>query len=301
LSEEDKALVSEHFAAQKLLAHSQFDQRFDINDSANEWVKPIKPKGSASDHSNPIGVVLHLFYPELLPEILEQISLIPEKFDLILTVTKLDTGLYAKDRIREKLLIEPTIVIVENRGRDVLPFVHLINRGLLKNYEIVCKIHSKKSLYSDKGGQWRQEILTELLGTKSNLISILNEFRSNPGLGICGPSRTYLTQPEYWGANRDRLNTLANRLNFRSSDVPLKFFAGTMFWIRSEILNQLGELNLSPEDFEEEQGQQDGTLAHALERLFLLLAEKSGYQGKTCGFDSIELKSDSKNKPIVYQ
>jgi lipopolysaccharide biosynthesis protein len=300
LSPEDRASISAHFATNNPQAHSKFDQRFDTHASANDWLGPIIYHGSAPEKSAAIGVVLHLFYPELLPEIIEQIALIPEKFEIIVTVTNLDTGLYARAMIREKLLLEPIVVIVENRGRDVLPFVHLINRGLLEGYEIVCKIHSKKSLYSEKGSQWRQEILTELLGTKSNLISILSEFRTNNKLGICGPSKTYLTQPEYWGSNRERLQLLAAKLHLTEGDVPLRFFAGTMFWIRSEILTKLNALNLSPEDFEEEKGQQDGTLAHALERLFLILAEQSGFHGKTCGIKFMELKDDSMNIPVVY-
>jgi len=300
LSREDQDSISAHFATTKSQAHSRFDQRFDTNASANDWLGPIAYQGVASERRPSVGVVLHLFYPELLQEIIEQIALIPEKFDLILTVTNLETGLFARSMIREKLLLEPIVVTVENRGRDVLPFVHLINRGLLENYEIVCKIHSKKSLYSEKGSQWRQEILTELLGTKSNLISILNEFRANPKIGIFGPSKTYLTQPEYWGANRERLQSLAAKLRLTNGEVQLRFFAGTMFWIRSEILKKLTALNLSSEDFEEEKGQQDGTLAHALERLFLLLAEQSGFHGKTCGIKYIELNDRSMNKPVVY-
>jgi rhamnosyltransferase len=301
LSPEDRTSISAHFTTNNSQAHSKFDQRFDTNASANDWLGPIAYQKSATEKRPSIGVVLHLFYPELLQEIIEQIALIPEKFDLIVTVTNLETGLFARCMIREKLLLEPIVVIVENRGRDVLPFVHLINRGLLENYEIVCKIHSKKSLYSEKGSQWRQEILTELLGTKSNLISILNEFRTNPKIGIFGPSKTYLTQPEYWGANRERLQSLAAKLRLTNGEIQLRFFAGTMFWIRSTILKRIADLKLTPEDFEEECGQQDGTLAHAIERLFLILSEQCGFHGRTCGQQSTELTHSSENRPIVYQ
>lgn len=301
LHHDDKAALATHFGTQNSKAHSKFNQRFEVSESANEWL------GSSSFHTAKpkqrvaVCVVLHLFYPELLPEILEQVWLIPDRFDLIVTVTSLEVGIHARAMIREKLLIEPIVVIVENRGRDVLPFVHLINRGLLENYKIICKIHSKKSTYSENGSQWRQEILSELLGTKANLISILNEFQTNPNLGICGPSKTYLTQSEYWGANRERLQGLTTKLCFPSGEVPLRFFAGTMFWIRAEILKTLKVLNLSSEDFEVEMGQQDGTLAHALERLFIILAEKSGFTAKTCGISFENVGASSDNKPIVYR
>ena len=36
-----------------------------------------------------------------------------------------------------------------NRGRDVLPFVHLVNAGVLDGYQAVCKIHTKRSPHRD--------------------------------------------------------------------------------------------------------------------------------------------------------
>ena len=50
------------------------------------------------------------------------------------------------------------------------------------------------------------------------------------------------------------------------------FFAGTMFAARSVALEPAMSLAISPDQFEPETGQVDGTLAHALERIFTLSA-----------------------------
>ncbi|MCX5578963.1 rhamnan synthesis F family protein [Kaistia terrae] len=50
--------------------------------------------------------------------------------------------------------------------------------------------------------------------------------------------------------------------------MKLEYFAGTMFWVRSEVLSALRMLDLSLENFHEENGSIDGGLEHALERLF---------------------------------
>jgi hypothetical protein len=49
-----------------------------------------------------------------------------------------------------------------------------------------------------------------------------------------------------------------------------------MFWARSKALQRLLDLDLRFDDFPEEQGQIDGTLAHAVERSFAFLAEANG-------------------------
>ena len=63
-----------------------------------------------------------------------------------------------------------------------------------------------------------------------------------------------------------------------SADTILEFPTSTMFWCRPEVLKPILGLNLSPEGFEPEAAQEDGTLAHAIERCFNYLTEHAGYR-----------------------
>ena len=57
----------------------------------------------------------------------------------------------------------------------------------------------------------------------------------------------------------------------------LDFPSGSMFWARSAALRPLLDLQLATEDFDEEKGQIDSTLAHAIERLYFFACEKAGF------------------------
>jgi len=54
------------------------------------------------------------------------------------------------------------------------------------------------------------------------------------------------------------------------------FFAGTMFWARLDSLRPILSKNWAPSNFEKENGQIDGTFAHAMERVFSLVPQIEG-------------------------
>jgi hypothetical protein len=82
-----------------------------------------------------------------------------------------------------------------------------------------------------------------------------------------------------WGYDFPAARDLLARMGVSiSTDTILEFPTSTMFWARPEVLQPLLALNLGPEDFEPEEGQIDGTLAHAIERCFYYLTEHTGYR-----------------------
>ncbi|TFB74342.1 glycosyl transferase family 2 [Cryobacterium glaciale] len=228
-----------------------------------------------------IAVLLHVYYRDLVDEILVELQNVPVAFDLIVTNAtdqplELDTSKLA-------LLGKSVIVDVDNCGRDILPMISVVNSGLLDPYEVILKIHTKKSEWrlnhpelSGNGDSWRQGFLAGLLGSPENVESILSEFAENPALGLLTTDGNVLST-EFWGGNRERARELLLRLQLHLNDESLTFAAGSIYWVRGFLLQGLRALSVNAEDFESEAGQIDGTTAHAIERILGILTTEAGY------------------------
>src|SRR5664280_503176 len=226
-----------------------------------------------------VAAVVHVYYADLLPEILQNLESIPVEFDLL--ITNASGRFLSIDPERISLLRNVRVLDVANHGRDILPLVCLVNAGLLDPYELIVKVHTKESAWRaqhDLGGSgaaWRAELLAGLLGSSANVEAILCAFAERPELGVLTSDGSVLG-PEYWGDNQLTTHTLMRRMELGFDESRLRFPAGSMYWIRGFLLQGLRALNLSAADFEEEAGQVNATTAHALERMVGLLTAEAG-------------------------
>lgn len=227
-----------------------------------------------------VGVVIHVYYVDLVDELIAHLKTIPAPFDVYVTNAsgqKLD-----EDRFKVGRAENAVVLPVKNHGRDILPLIELINSGYLDQYELILKLHTKKSLWreehqtlSGSGEQWRESLLSSLVGSETSVRDILSQFANDPDLGALGAPDTLLG-PEYWGGDRSLVDELGSRLGLEFPKESLQFISGSMYWIRGFLLQGLRALSLSGLDFESELGQVDGTTAHAVERLIGLLTVEAG-------------------------
>ena len=140
----------------------------------------------------------------------------------------------------------------------------------------MLKLHTKKSPHLVNGAEWRKEMVRSLVRSGSIAMS---EFRRDSMLGLLGPDGHLLRLNSYMSSNAGKVQQLASDLGFQDAvtDDTL-FVSGSMFWVRLEAIKPLLESRLHASDFERESGQLDGTLAHAIERLFGACVEASGYR-----------------------
>jgi lipopolysaccharide biosynthesis protein len=253
----------------------------------------MRPKGR-------VAVVLHLHYPDLWPEFEQAISSIREPFDLFVTVTAKDIAV--EERIHQKFPQAQTLHF-ENRGRDVLPLVVLINSGVLFRYQLVCKIHSKRSLQRNDGDQWRHILVDGILGGQDLVTRIVAAFDRDPDLGmVVADGQIYGSDPSHWAGNLDRLRSDAPKIGIYDIPAGLAFPGGSMYWIRPFLLRQIGALKLGPKDFEPEPLPADGTTAHAVERLLGLICHDAGMRIVESGKlpnTKTAMKSKEQHPPLV--
>lgn len=221
------------------------------------------------------AVILHLYHTDLWDEIHQSLSVLDGRYDLYVSVPD-NADDEVETRIRQDVP-EAKVVRLVNRGRDVAPFLTMLRAIRPLGYTQLLKIHSKKSLHRGDGDLWRREFLGKLLSNRAHVQRILAAFHEYPEIGMIGPAGHWLDYKRYWGDpdSPARTRDLLRRIGASEELDQLGFFAGSMFWCRPEAMDRLLE-HFGLDDFEPEVGQTDGTLAHALERVFAGACQATG-------------------------
>lgn len=240
-------------------------KQYDHRNAPANGVKSLKKNSD-------IAVILHIHYAELWDEIsnyLENLEFVG--FDLYVTITGTECGVF--DKIRSKY---PTadITLMDNRGRDVLPFIKTMKRISRLGYKYACKIHSKRSVYRSDGETIRLGLYDALLGSEQKISSILM-YLDNPNGGLVAGNKSLIKHTDInMKYSSEITRKLANLLGFefKYSIFP----AGTMFWFKPGAIK--GIEKISNNHFDIEDGLADGTVPHGVERLFVQLVRHNGFK-----------------------
>jgi lipopolysaccharide biosynthesis protein len=223
-----------------------------------------------------LAIILHVFHLEILREVLDYLSKCDSgQFKVFITAPAILT-----EKISEEMtsctfpfLIRP----VENRGRDMLPFLIILQDVLNEQFSIILKIHTKKNDRRLAGKDWRKDLFTKLL-TNGSIDQAMTIFKTQNQVGMIVPAGHLIPVSLYYGSSAARIDLFCRKLGLNASQISdLNFPAGSMFFIRAEALSPFLKLGISEKDFEPEAGQVDGTMAHALERAIAASAFAAGY------------------------
>lgn len=258
---------------------------------------PAEPAEAGDGPAIRSAIVVHAWYPEVLDEVLDALGEHAKAHRLLVTLPADRRA--AVDTLLQRRGLAAELVEVENRGRDVLPFLDMLDR-LEPAVDVVLKLHTKRSTHRDDGDLWRRELL-QRLATPARFEGVLRAFSGDPRLGLVAPEGHVQPVRDYLGANAGHLAHLGRRLGLPAADIAgARFVAGSMFWVRVAALRPLLDAHLSRDEFEPERGQDDGTLAHAIERSFVAVAEAAGYRLDTAAACCGEPAPDPQGIPYRF-
>lgn len=241
------------------------------------WCQYLAASPVSMPQNLKVAVVAHVFYPALLPEILQchrNVSLaVGERVPLLIT-TNFDQSTYISELLSD--MPEATVFAFENRGRDIAPFVSLLNTGAFEQFDVILKVHAKKSPHLKTGDLWRRLLLTGLSGNVPQAQKAILQF-TDSHTGLVGWSPSFRVRLRFWNRNAERVNELLKRMT--PTPLPtIGFFEGSMFWFRPSALKELRGLALTSAEFEPEPSDVDGNLHHAVERFFTIAVWASGFE-----------------------
>ena len=238
-----------------------------------------------------LAVICHMYYEDMIDEFKHYLSVIPFAYDLYISTDTEEKKQLLLLSLKNWQKGNSEIRIVPNRGRDIAPKL-ICFKDIYTRYDFVLHLHSKKSPYGSRLDGWRHYLLETLLGSSVIVNSVFEIFNQNPNIGIVAPQHFEGVRISLgWGYNFKLARKLAQKLKIKLDiNQYLDFPSGSMFWARTKALMPLLNAGLKAEDFPTEYNQEDGTIAHAIERMYFHVCEKAGFDWVKIGRNGL-LKS----------
>jgi glycosyltransferase involved in cell wall biosynthesis len=225
-----------------------------------------------------VALHLHVYYPDLLPEIVRGLArnrLRPHLFVSVPSAAMVAGVQAALAGCSERVEVE----VVPNRGRDIGPFLTGF-AARLREYQLVGHLHTKKTADvadAAMGEDWRRFLIENLLAGGNGMMDIIvGRMAADETIGLVFPDDPHVVD---WNGNLVQAQELCRRLGMAET-LPRHFVfpVGTMFWARVEAIRPLLQLGLDWSDYPAEPLPYDGSMLHALERLLPFVAAKQGFR-----------------------
>jgi len=238
-----------------------------------------------------IAVLVHIYYDNLVGEMINYLAKFPYEFDLYVSFssdTYPESSLNVEHNMNAVKAAFPSsyLCVVPNKGKDIggklVLLKHIFEEGI--TYDYLVFVHDKQSFHMadrDKANRWRSELLGAVLAP-GNVNRILTAFEKNPTIGMCG-GRVIdgLMQPTVAGhpGNYPLIRSTYESL-FGSLPHTSAFIGGTMFWVRFSLFKKA----LTPDRIDRILSQLESgnviepSVTHAVERIFGIITTAHQYR-----------------------
>lgn len=242
----------------------------------------VLPDGKSDEGKSSLKIAIHLhaYFVDGVEKFLSRFKEIQSDIDIYITTDTKEKKKYVDKFIEEFNLHHSRveIILTENRGRDILPWLRISNR--LDAYDIVGHFHVKRSATVEKwvAQAWMDDLCDSLL---SNADWIFNQFEKDELVGIVIPDMPYYFKvledffPQQNG--NDHLLQLWSKLNVRKTldeeylNKAIMSY-GTMFWYRPAALRPLMDVEKFDKQFLPEPLPHTNAFPHSFEGIVVYVA-----------------------------
>ncbi|WP_416305705.1 rhamnan synthesis F family protein [Neptunicella sp. SCSIO 80796] len=228
-----------------------------------------------------VAICLHIYYADFVDKFANCLTSFPMDVDVFVAVSNEDIKRQVELRYPVIAQVKNlSIIVAPNRGRNFGPLLVEFGKQLLA-YDLMCHLHSKKSLYSGREQtQWFDYLNQYLFKDRHVVACLLRLFAEYPELGMYYPTSFWMMPSwvNHWTCNKPYAKAFVDEWQIDITNDFVNYPVGGMFWARPQALKQLFEVEYEYEHFPEEPLVNDGSWLHALERVLGLLVEKNQYK-----------------------
>ena len=211
-------------------------------------------------------VVVHIYYEDLWSELAASLAHLHDPFDLRVTCVQ---HLEAISAMVHAEFPDARVELVENRGFDVGPFLHVIDSVDLDNYDAVVKLHTKRDIpphYEmrvDVTGSRFRNLLLSFAKSPEAWQSALGMLKED--VGMVGEGTLFLNK--FSDTLRDYRGVLDVMRRMKMPFQSGFFVAGSMFIVRASLLKPF-QSTFPLSAFDVPDRSKGDCLPHFLERAF---------------------------------
>lgn len=228
-----------------------------------------------------VAIHIHIHYIDSIGEILRHIRSLAINVDLLISTTSQQALDECQSALKKSDITGHVFFrITDNRGRDISAFVNCFTDKYL-DYDVICKIHGKKSPHlSSFGTRWFNYLVENTLGSTELVTNIIHYLSGSVSTGILAPIPFTGTNNQDWAGNLEIAKELVADISAHDAESlglrELAYPSGSVFWFKPKALTDLfGRYTVDA--FPPEPLPIDGTICHAIERLIPYYASRQGF------------------------
>lgn len=234
-----------------------------------------------------IALVMHLYFEDLVESSFSYAESMPAETDIYITTNTEAKKKCIVEKFKDSHCRNVDVRVIENRGRDVSSILVGV-KDVIMNYDIACFVHDKKTAQLKPGSVgegFAYKCFENTLHNNKFVLNVINCFLENPRLGMLVPpvpnhGDFFPTLGMEWSMNFENTEKLARSLGIQvpmdHSKEPIAPL-GTFFWFRPKAFKPLFDHNWEYSEFPQEPNGIDGTLLHAIERVYPFAVQQAGY------------------------